>query len=344
MTRPRTSSNLRIGAVRIASVVVAGLFAQCTLTTSLDGLSGGPDAMGRADAAPGDAALYPDVPDGGCLCTDAPPPGWQGPVELAEAVGGAAAACADAYGAELFAGTADPAAPPAECGCSACTAPTGQTCPSGFSVTLHAQTTCSTVLVNQALTVGGCWNVSGSAAQGVTSTPPAPSAPGTCQTQGTTTVPPAAWGRSARVCSAAAPPGTSVCAARQVCVAPPRPPFQPRLCVVADGATACPAGSPYAVQHVYFTGASDTRGCTSCSCSPATGTVCAGTFRTFDSVTCAVQTGSYPLTSACTSLAAPPAGMTLSALTPSGGSCALVGGQPTGAFAPSGAKTVCCLP
>ncbi len=344
----------------LSPAVLAAMLMHCSLITSVDGLTGRTEAADAADAiaetetgssaeagtdsGPTDAALYPDVPDGGCLCAQPAPPGWQGPVVLAESLKGAAPACSGDYGDERFAGTGSPLVPPAQCACAPCSAPTGQTCPNNFTVKLHQQTSCTIAYSDQPMSAS-CWNVGGASARGVISTPPAPTDMGTCTTQLTTNdVPAVTWERSARVCGSTTALGKEdSCVAGEVCVAPPRAPFLPRLCVLATGEMACPAGSAYSVQHVYFTGGSDTRACTGCSCAAATGTTCAGSFHTFDSASCMVETGAYPLTSACTSLTTAPMGMSIT-VAPSGGSCALSGGQATGAFTPSGATTVCCLP
>jgi hypothetical protein len=133
----------------------------------------------------------------------------------------------------------------------------------------------------------------------------------------------------------------------------PAGPFGAAGCIyhVGDPAPAsCPAGTPYIDYRVYYSGKTDTRDCSSCSCASAApvGGSCTGAVRIYSEAMCV---GTPPMTYAfpaptCQvySIGAKPARVQADyALTP--GACAAAGpSMPTGAVVGTGATVACCLP
>jgi hypothetical protein len=134
------------------------------------------------------------------------------------------------------------------------------------------------------------------------------------------------------------------CTAGQECVPAAPGGFETHFCVTKAGSNSCPAGFP--TQHLYYADVSDNRACGPCSCDPPTGVDCNanGRVTTWGNNMCTANQGASasPLPSGCmTASATHGLGFTT---TPTGGSCAPTGGQPTGSVSPQTITTICCAP
>lgn len=313
------------------AVLAVGVSVSCALMPNLDELSSARDA----GAQPVDAADIEvlDGPDGACACVDAPPTGFRGPLAAWNATS-VAPACGGAYGAQFLEGVSDVQGAAATCGCT-CGAATGTSCPSSFSATVFANNACTgskcdtvTLAVGQCTKVGAnCNHVNGISA---TITPTG----GSCAAQPTKSVPPRSNEKAVRLCERAELPAQGACKGSQVCVPLPPSPFEARPCIASPGDVACPAF--YSYKRVVYSGMTDTRDCSACTCNGPAGT-CTASIQ----VECGGSVKS--LANAC--LALPdPVGVQLMAQPTFAGSCAPVGGQPIGALAGTGATTLCCVP
>jgi hypothetical protein len=322
--------------------------------------AGGGDDTGTTDA-PADTTSASDArdssdngfdagADAGCpvgtTCTPPVPNGWTGPLALWTGTSGAPT-CGAGF-APVFDG-GSPSKDPAQCTCKCdnptnvvCSAPKltftkmsgcrGATCGSSPSIPENA---CTSLTGAPTSGCGGAINVtvSGSTAGG-----------GSCVPIGTSNVPPWTWTELAVACAPSAQ-SPMACGPGGQCTTTPAMPFNAYSCVIAQGSVGCPGGG-YSVQHVYATGAQDSRGCSSCTCpTPPTGVDCnANAQIDFWSSTGCDAGSSLPavgLPQSCLSPAFAPQGVTFST-TPSGGSCNPVGGTATGAVNPQGTVTICC--
>jgi len=161
---------------------------------------------------------------------------------------------------------------------------------------------------------------------------------GPCVPSGTAKVTPSTWGASRKFCSAGSVGGG--CSPGYVCV----PKAAPNHCVMALGTKACPAG--YTKEpDAWYTGFSDSRSCSACTCGPQTPGSCAPLsvgfyLGTTTTCTAGIHRALQSNTKNCTF----------------GGSCGSAGftGTPTapvcppvstqsGALTPTGAQTLCCF-
>ena len=277
------------------------------------------------------------VPCGnGGTCAPNAPAAWMGPVALY--VGAGAAPACDADAATLFDGKGDLVAPAATCSSCGCGAPS-VSCADPV-VTAYDTPACST----SNMTVTPTSSCSPIFAPAVTVAAPALS--GSCAASGgSPTTQPPAWNTAARACPISAP-GT--CAGGSLCVF--GQPASSSVCVMqSDAVTTCPASYPVGPQ-IFYTGVSDSRGCSACTCGAVSGVTCtiaSSAVEAFVKPGCptpADVTLSAPST--CTSLSG--ALFLELAATPvlSGqGSCAVSGGgAATGAATPTDATSFCCLP
>lgn len=159
-----------------------------------------------------------------------------------------------------------------------------------------------------------------------------------CKATDSSNVPPVAWDTTAQVCGGQAGDGTCNGGA---CM--PEATGFGRLCIVQDGDTDCPAGTPYTEKTSYFRGVNDSRGCTACDCTP-TGQACQMQLEVcsvgFFDVTLHSNTGDEQCLQSGDG-----DGITLQGQTvTSTGSCSTSGGAPTGSAAPTDPVTVCCAP
>ncbi len=288
-----------------------------------------------------------DAPACSAACVPAVPTGWQGPLEIAQTMGGPMpappAGCdAGAYPVEAFEGLGSPDASAASCTCS-CGAPSGITCTppvanyfsdstcmtSCGTTNQTVATTCTTLMLG---TCGGTHvNVGSSLPSG-----------GACAPDAGSTVPPVDWSARARLC---APPSTwssAGCGAGEVCAPVAALPFETgTYCVVNNsGVVSCPPGYPK--QRVFYESSTDTRACSACTCGSPTGATCTGGTASFYGSTCTGNPGlTMPVPGTCGNLGGAKVGV-FSGVAPTGGSCTPMGGAPTGSFQPESPTTVCC--
>jgi hypothetical protein len=303
-----------------------------------------------ADDATPDAPVDLDASDACNLhetCVEAPPPGWSGPLARAETIGApppAIPACAAPYGALAFDGSADPVFPPAQCAC-ACGGAVNVVCPDP-TIDLYAGSACATRCGGASVPPGSCTAVSTGGCGGSVYAKPTAKPPtgGSCPAQPTVSVPAWHWERNARTCALPTAAVRGRCAAGEVCAPSPAPPFSGHLCIAAAGDVDCPLDSHYTVRHVDFAGASDTRGCTACTCGAPSGGTCTGTFSTYNATACTLHTNTSPLSSPCAAVPITTAALQASSPTPTGTTCAPSAVDPVGTIAPKTPTTVCCQP
>jgi hypothetical protein len=159
-----------------------------------------------------------------------------------------------------------------------------------------------------------------------------------CAPSGSATFGAATWAKGARLC--AANRVGAGCPVGQACVAKPAA-AGAKLCGVADGTRACPAGASKLGNSDWYAGLSDTRSCGACTCGAPVGGSCSTlNLHVGNDYTCAPNNGDvHPgEKTACTQMYSP--GLQLTG-TPRSGSCAA--SAPTlGAATPTQPKTICC--
>ena len=158
-----------------------------------------------------------------------------------------------------------------------------------------------------------------------------------CTTNPSTNVPTATWTDTARVCVGATAGGS--CTAGTC--------FDNAdgfgdVCIIRDGDHACPLGTFYTERTLYHRDFTDTRGCSTCSCTTS-GQGCQIELEicsmSFEDVTLQSGGSSYCLNSGDGD------GVTLmSTSITSSGTCSTSGGSTTGAATAIDPVTVCCLP
>jgi hypothetical protein len=292
------------------------------------------DCDGLADCAD------PQCGAAGFRCV-APPPGWQGPLELYE--GPIPPACEPAYaGGEYDAHTGPLLFSPASCSACTCAAPTGVSC--STTLTEYATGSCGTVRGTLSLTSGACADarISGGT-RGASAVVGVPSGGACAPGGGAATRGATQWSAEARACllAPAASHGAG-CSAGATCAPLPKSPYVPRFCVARTGDVACP-GAPFTDRHMTFTGSSDTRACTACGCGAARGETCSGAVQTFQQAACASALQSIPAPTSCAVLQDGTRSALYTAVA-TGGACPASGGAPTGTVTPVGPTTFCCSP
>ena len=336
----------RLAPSLLLAVWVAAPTASCFADPSLT--SGGSDAS--TDQSPSDVVSEPlptiDAPScgGGGVCVDSVPSGWTGPLALFDSTGGPPApqpaACPATYPTDVFDGNASLSAPAATCACT-CGSVTGATC-GASTLQVYTGSNCGSTNCFNA-TVTSCTSLACNTGNSAKITPPAPVG-GTCTAQPTKTVPALGWSRTGRACQTTST--SSGCAGSSVCVPLPPAPFAQTVCILQQGDVACPAGI-YGQKLLYYTGATDTRSCSTCGCDPATGVTCSGGQMTlWDASGCSGSKIGLAIDGTCRSangITTVSANQTI-APTPSGGSCnaSSGSGKPTGSVTPTGPTTVCC--
>jgi hypothetical protein len=296
--------------------------------------------QGTGEVASGDGALDAS-PEATATCAQAcvaaPPDNtWVGPFAIEE--GTMLAGCTGPYPAQQYRGYAEASAPAASCTC-ACGAPEGGTCSdpvTNFWFDNVCTKGCGSP--NQAIQTS-CTPVTGSGCSHFTLSAPVASG-GSCAPSGTTEVPDAAWTVNAILCGSDA--GTGGCDDGSVCTPTTTGPFLlATYCIATNGDTAtCP--SSYPKVRTYFASASDTRGCSTCSCGSPDGSACVGGTTTFyDQPGCSHNPVSEPMPSGCTNNPNGQSGI-YTGETPAGGSCSPSGGLPVGTFTPTSPTTICC--
>lgn len=111
-----------------------------------------------------------------------------------------------------------------------------------------------------------------------------------------------------------------------------------------DGEPSCPQNYP--VRHVFYSGFSDTRACTPCTCSPPLGSECDAVLTNYTDAACTTELrgGLIELdASLCNDVASGPLqSMSATMVANQPGSCEPSGGVPAGEAAPAGPSTFCC--
>jgi hypothetical protein len=326
-----------------------------------------PATMSSESDAPGsDAATTTDGSSVSCpgACTPPLPTGWAGPFELYElqvnsldgGVGPSASvppACASvgADGGAPWTLSSDlhgsPNAAPATCGCS-CGPVSGAVC--SPVANYFSDPACRSPCGRPAIPLPtGCAPIyptgggTGPCAGARLSLGGAITDAGACAATDSVQVPGPTWFRLARLC-ASAPMDPGLCTSG-TCVSAPTAGFEDAYCITSPGDAPCPA-TGYTVLHTsddagssYYTGAVDSRGCTSCGCEIPSGLSCSADVSTYADRACGMP---IPY-SFC--MATDPGPMSAEVATAAvGGSCASVpgGGQPTGSLRATGPYTVCC--
>ena len=308
------------------------------------------DADAGLDAASADTGTDVLSPCSGA-CAPAPPTGWEGPFEIAEANGGPLPSCnavswVDKY---LFRALLNEA--PATCTCT-CGPPSGITC-SAPTMNFFRRTDCSAGSSCGQAPLDTCVAIANIPCPTLRGFQLGPSSAtgGACDAGSSTQLDPITWGAHARLCSpaAASPNG---CDPRSLCVPPVDPQFKNAFCIAAAAdAGACPTAYPVAHPGAdaggatYYGNAKDERGCSPCTCSPPTGATCADasalTYTASD--VCTPRTDGVPVSApvACAS-ANGIIGAVFAGASPSGGMCVPSGGQPQGAIVATAPYTICC--
>jgi hypothetical protein len=154
---------------------------------------------------------------------------------------------------------------------------------------------------------------------------------------------PGLWSTFARACALNACPSTG-----ETCAPTASSGFR-RCIFFLAGDQDCPGVSlsPYTEKHVFFAGADDTRGCSSCACTSAPG-VCSSVLSVYADDACSDKPIDIPLTSA-TALCSNVSNSTLGSksIRPAiyaPGTCQPSGGAPIGMVVPLMPSTFCCLP
>jgi len=303
--------------------------------------SDGPTDGGTTDSGTTDVFEEPPAHCGGAFqCIPAVPSAWTGPADLY--LGGAPPpACAGLF-TDSFDGMDGVQAPAASCDCSC--GPTQVTCgPASLTTSMisgcasHCATTTAALGVCFAAPTG-CLSFG---ANGVFQTVTVPATGGVCSPLATVAIPAVVWKSYARTCTSPAGPAQADCPAGQVCARTPSTPFQPAACIVRAGVHACPAEG-YTQAHVEFTGLTDGRGCSACTCGAPDGLQCSPTLYAYNATTngtCGGMPDSYD-PAACVP-ANNRADLKVES-TGSGGPCAASAVMPSGTATPTDATTICC--
>lgn len=267
------------------------------------------------------------------MCAPPVPMGWSGLVTLYNGAG-PAPACPGAYPTLAFDLNGGLNAPPAMCGCT-CGAVSGATCNASYSVYTNSNcgTLCNTFTVSSCVSTSSCNNGNSVRATATASG-------GSCTPNPTKSVPGVTWSSVGRGCGGATP--TAGCMNGAQCVPTPTGSFS-RVCVTKAGDETCP--SDYPLKNSLYSGVSDSRDCSTCTCGSPTNVTCSGGVAgIYDAPSCSGSSTTVPVDGACHSAS----GITTisakftTAPAPSGGSCAPSGGNATGQAAGTGRLTVCC--
>lgn len=197
-------------------------------------------------------------------CLPPAPSGWSGPVAMYE--GNSPPACVGDFAGTALTAKSEFEVGQSRCDC-ACDPPTGESCgnavvcktsncfqlcnPGDYNI---APNTC----VASGSSTGSRYNFANT---------PKYTATG-CQPRPTTTIDPSGFRNDVIACDMADPGGT--CDGGAICTPKLGASFQ-SACVIQAGDVPCPAG-PYSVKVTTYSGFTDDRRCTSCTCGSATGT------------------------------------------------------------------------
>lgn len=284
----------------------------------------------------------------GCTCVAAPPSGWQGPYEVWSGTSAQVPPpCGAGYSSISYSGSGKLQVPSPQCSACTCGTPSGMKCET--SITFHSGTATCGGTCGQSLTMAdSVCTQPGNAISGCPAVPwfdasGAFVADGFCPASGGA-LQNASFQSQAEACATTYTPTQNACSPGQVRMPPPQAPFGTTLCVVQAGSAACP--SPYTSKSVYYSGLSDTRTCSACTCNSPTGATCTGGDVAIytASTQCSGASLSIATGDACKGPGAV-ASLQLTGSTLQGtASCVAGGGAASGTAAGTGATTICCLP
>jgi len=276
----------------------------------------------------------------GYSCSVDPPNGW---TAIAIWVSGTNSppACSGAYAQMGYDAMNSLNAPPAQCSCN-CDPSAGESCGSSFaSATAYNDGACSSQSVSSGLPPSFCVNPGVGVESSVMVPPPSPSG-GSCPPKSSANVPSPSWGTFARTCDyAVARDTTGGCSGGSSCVAKV-PGGLAGPCVTQAGDQACPSG--YSQKVLFYTGMSDSRGCSTCTCGNPAGGTCAATLKLYSNGGCSgALVATFNTSNSCqVGTGATFSSWTIGNFTLTPGSCTPQGGAPTGNATPTGTQTVCC--
>lgn len=313
------------------------------------------DAEDDANAA--DAAI--DAPECTASCVAAAPPGWEGPFAIAEASSADAGSqgCANDSWVSTLDLVAGASADPASCTCS-CGPPSGETC-STPNVSYFRDRSCTMPCATPTPVGATCTPLSATGCgltPHFTTTPPWADG-GACAPVATMSLPPLAWSASAHLCAPAPAVELGACPSGEACVPSPDSTAAPLvLCVAQQGDVRCP--SVYGFRHAarnqagpdggsdggsgpYFAQATDSRGCTVCTCGAPSGVACASSgIVAYSDSACMMPSMTMGPDAGCVALGA--YSTTCAGAAASGGTCSPTGGVPTGGITLTSPYTICC--
>lgn len=314
--------------------------------------SGDEDCMDGADND-GDGAI--DCADSDCTpgfeCVPAVPGGWTGYFHISRTdYPTLPPPCAGGDEPTLF--HAGPAGP-AECTACSCGAVSGAACsPPAFSCYTNS-TTCGSgeVDLTAALQDGQCHKPANQigAAFALSCAITEPSqvlANGKCEPSAADFPNKAPWQNEVGACEQ---PTGGGCESGQMCAPKASGNMGDGLCVQKEGDAACPAGAFSKKVQVYKDG-TDGRSCAACTCGDSATTCNGGAYTVFDSNNCDNQGNDPPIpvdSSTCKNVTAllDVNSWSMQATLPKPqGNCPPAGGEPQGAFSPTGPVTFCCQP
>ncbi len=332
----------------IVACGIAVVLAGCSIVLDWDDYTGG-GADGGVESGSGLMNLITCGTNE--RCAPDPPAGWTGPVTLYQGAADAGVpSCGAGYqSAPVFQGNGGLVAPAS---CTACTCASGGTC-APPELTFYSDSMCRTPCgTPESLPEGVCVPAS----MGCTSFQiAAPEFTGNACTQagGMPSGGPPSWSLTASACTTATTPSAGSCPRGELCLPSPEASQIAGFCVEQSGEVACPSGA-YSVQHVYFNGTSDMRGCSACVCTATSQPACSisgGGFPYPDSA-CQVPAG-IPIVGVPTACTPTTTFDSAKAFEISGNSPTTTkatcmptadGGQVTGAATPTGPTTFCCTP
>ncbi len=288
-----------------------------------------------------------DCTSAGFRCVALPPAGFKGPVVFGEAktLGG----CPSVFPAEALSGGDSAIAGATQCAKCGCGPVTGATCStSNVTVEYSGNGSCTnlrwTKKPNSSCYKSGFTHCSGGCAYPssakVIFSGPTGSSSCTPSKAGSDNLPAPSWDTDMRLCSA---PSGGGCGASQ-CLPPSDAPYS-RTCIFAAGVVpACPA--PYSVRTLMNVGFVDTRGCSTCGCTPGA-LSCTATVKDYLASTC--SSSGTTLSTSCTpvevsgGVVSDTRSIEVTNLAVAG-SCTPGGGSPTGSVSAKDPYSVCCLP
>lgn len=323
-----------------------GTTASSSTTGSDDGGSTAGDA--ETGVATTDADSGSDGETGsvcGSTCASAVPPGWNGPAAVLQSDHEAPAPdCPSSFpefAVEVGAGLV---APEAACDCD-CGDPTGLTCAAATVRNYGSSSTCSGTpdTVQLSPSPNSCTAVNGFGGGDYYRFNAGAVTGGNCEIIDNSAEPAEPFfSTRITVCGGAETAGD--CEGDTVCVPDAG---AASACIWQTGNLQCPEGSMWSERSLYYTGWSDTRGCTACQCGDATGT-CPGRVSLLNTGSCGFQdqgAGSFSTGVTCERGEVP--GFSVAGLRwspdPIDADCQPSGGDPQGDAVAQEPVTVCCL-